>query len=32
MKKVPFTLALLVSFVFFGQTAEEYLKSGIDKA
>jgi tetratricopeptide (TPR) repeat protein len=32
MKKLLILLALLVSFVSFGQTAEELLQSGIDKA
>lgn len=32
MKNILFTLALLVSFSSFGQTAEEYLKSGLVKA
>ena len=32
MKKILFTLALLISFSSFGQTAEEYIKSGNDKA
>ena len=32
MKNILFTLALLVSFVSFGQTAEEYFDSGYDKA
>jgi len=32
MKNILFTLALLVSFTSFGQTAEEYLKSGLVKA
>ncbi|MDA9290214.1 tetratricopeptide repeat protein [bacterium] len=32
MKKILFTLALLISFVSFGQTAEEYFDSGYDKA
>ena len=31
MKKLLFTLALLISFSSFGQTAEEYFKSGDDK-
>ena len=32
MKKILFTILLLVSFSFFGQTAEDYLTSGMDKA
>ena len=32
MKKILFTLALLISFSSFGQTAQEYLNSGYDKA
>ena len=32
MKNILFTLALLVSFVSFGQTADEYFDSGYDKA
>ena len=32
MKKLLFTLALLVSFSSFGQTSEEYLNRGISKA
>ena len=32
MKNILFTLALLISFVSFGQTAEEYFDSGYDKA
>jgi len=31
MKKILFTLALLISFVSFGQTAMEYFQSGYDK-
>ena len=31
MKKILSTLALLVSFVFFGQTAEEYFNQAKDK-
>ena len=31
MKKILFTLALLISFVSFGQTADEYFDSGYDK-
>ena len=32
MKKLLFTLALIVFFNSFGQTAEEYFNSGYDKA
>ena len=32
MKKILYTLALLISFSSFGQTAEEYFSSGNDKA
>ena len=32
MKNILFTLALLISFVSFGQTAKEYFNSGYDKA
>ena len=32
MKKILFSLALLISFVSFGQTAKEYFESGNDKA
>ena len=32
MKNILFTLALLISFSSFGQTAEEYFNSGYDKA
>ena len=32
MKNILFTLALLISFVSFGQTADEYFDSGYDKA
>ena len=32
MKNILFTLALLVSFSSFGQTAKEYFQSGYDKA
>ena len=32
MKKILFTLALLISFISFGQTADEYFDSGYDKA
>ena len=32
MRKILFTLALLISFSFFGQTAEEYLVAGEDKS
>ena len=32
MKKLLYILALLVSFSSFGQTAEEYLDSGVSKA
>ena len=32
MKNLLFTLALLISFVSFGQTADEYFNSGYDKA
>ena len=32
MKNILLTLTLLVSFVSFGQTAEEYFNSGYDKA
>ena len=32
MKNILFTLALLISVVSFGQTAEEYFNSGNDKA
>ena len=32
MKNILFTLALLISFVSFGQTAEEYFNRGYDKA
>ncbi len=32
MKNILFTLALLISFSSFGQTAEEYFDSGFDKA
>ena len=32
MKNILFTLALLISFSSFGQTAEEYFSSGYDKA
>ena len=32
MKNILFTLALLISFSSFGQTAEEYFKSGLYKA
>ena len=31
MKKILFTLALLVSFSSFGQTSAQYFKSGFDK-
>ena len=31
MKNILFTLALLISFSSFGQTAEEYFNSAIDK-
>jgi tetratricopeptide (TPR) repeat protein len=32
MKNILFTLALLISFISFGQTADEYFDSGYDKA
>ena len=32
MKNLLFSLALLISFVSFGQTAKEYFESGNDKA
>ena len=32
MKNILFTLALLISFISFGQTADEYFDSGNDKA
>ena len=32
MKNIIFTLTLLVSFISFGQTAEEYFSSALDKA
>ena len=31
MKNILFTLALLISFISFGQTAEEYYKMGVAK-
>ena len=31
MKKILFTLALLISFSSFGQTSAQYFKSGFDK-